>query len=93
MKVFKEFLLEDTLEEQTVYLPSGAEVVSVSKTSKGIQLLVIVTPKGYETSLPEIHTFKICLTDENFPGYAVKYIGSFISDIGSKHVIEIRKEH
>lgn len=93
MKVFKEFLLEDTLEEQTVYLPSGAEVVSVSKTGKGIQLLVIATPKGYETSLPEIRTFKICLTDENFPWHTVKYVGSFISDIGSKHVIEIRKEY
>ena len=93
MKAFKEFLLEDTLAEQTVYLPAGAEVVSVSKSSKGIQLLVIAPPKGYETSLPEIRTFKICLTDENFPGYAVKYIGSFMSDIGSKHVIEIRKDY
>lgn len=93
MRTFKEFLLEDTLEEQTVYLPAGAEVVSVSKASKGIQLLVIATPNGYETNLPEIRTFKICLTDENFPWHTVKYIGSFISDIGSKHVIEIRKEY
>ena len=72
MRTFKEFLLEDTLEEQTVYLPAGAEVVSVSKASKGIQLLVIATPNGYETNLPEIRTFKICLTDENFPWHTVK---------------------
>lgn len=93
MKVFKEFLLEDTLEEQTLYLPAGSEVVSVSKTGKGIQLLVIAIPKGYEIDLPELRTFKICLTDENFLWHTVKYIGSFVSDIGSKHVIEIRKEY
>lgn len=91
MRTFREFLLEDTLETQTVHLPAGTEVVSVSKTDKGIMLLAITTPKGYETELPEIRTFKICLTDENFVNHTVKYIGSFMSNIGPKHVIEIRK--
>lgn len=93
MRTFKEFLLEDTLASQTVHLPAGTDVVSVSNTDKGIMLLTITTPKGFEVELPEIRTFKICLTDENFVNHTVKYIGSFISDIGPKHVIEIRKEY
>ena len=91
MKTFKEFLLEDTLDEQTIHMPKATEVVSVAKTGKGIMLLTITTAKGYEIGLPEIRTFKICLTDEKFQDHTVKYIGSFTSNIGPKHVIEVRK--
>ena len=44
MRTFREFLLEDTLETQTVHLPAGTEVVSVSKTDKNFFLSVVITP-------------------------------------------------
>ena len=93
MKMFKEFLLDDkNISEQSLYLPSGAEVVNVSVTDTGLMLLAIVKPAGYETELPESRIFKICETDEIFHANTVKYIGSFTNTLGIKHVIEIKRE-
>ena len=93
MKTFKEFLLDEfIITEQSVYLPAGAEVVNVLMTNAGLMLLAIVKPTGYETELPENRIFKICDTGEIFYTHAVKYIGSFQSTLGIRHVIEIIKE-
>ena len=92
MREFKEFLIEDTMAEQTVYMPSESEIVGVNKTDHGIFLLAIV-PAACKSAVPEIRTFKICLLGENFSYSTVKYIGSFDSIIGNKYVIEVRKEH
>ena len=93
MKTFKEFLLDDkSIAEQSIYLPADAKVVNVSMTDSGLLLLVLVKPTGYDTGLPENHIFKICKTDEIFYANTVKYVGSFQSALGTKHVIEIIKE-
>lgn len=93
MRAFKEFLIEDTMAEQTVYMPAESEIVGVNKTDHGIFLLAIVPAAGYSETTPEIRNFKICLLGENFSYSTVKYIGSFDSIIGNKYVIEVRKEH
>lgn len=93
MKTFNEYLLDDkSITEQLVYLPNEAEVVNVSMTSRGLTVLAIVKPNGYDTELPKARTFKICSNGEIFYAGAVKYIGSFESLTGTKHVIEIIKE-
>ena len=93
MREFKEFLLDNkTISEQSIYLPTGAEVVNVSNTDRGLMLLAIVPASGYENGAPEIRTFKICANGENFIASTVKYIGSFESITGNKHVIELKKE-
>ena len=94
MKTFKEYLLDDKLfTNQTVHLPTDAEVVNVFKTDKGLVLLAIVKPPGYSIEPPVIRTFKICANDEIFTAPAVSYIGSFDSLLGTRHVIEIIKEY
>lgn len=92
MREFKEFLIEDTMAEQTVYMPSESEIVGVNKTDHGVFLLAIVPAAGYGETVPEIRNFKICLLGENFSYPIVKYIGSFDSIIGNKYVVEVRKE-
>lgn len=89
MKVFNEFLLDaDSSTEQTVYLPADSEVVNIIKTGEGIKLLVLAKYAGYDSQPPEIHKFKICASDEIFYLNIVKYIGSFESSLGIRHVIE-----
>jgi hypothetical protein len=93
MREFKEFLLDNkTISEQSIYLPADAEVVNVFNTDRGLMLLAITPAAGYENGLPEIRTFKICANGENFAASTVKYIGSFESITGNKHVIELKKE-
>lgn len=90
MRAFKEYLLkENELTDQTVYMPPEAEVVNVVKSTKGIALIAITKHTGYNNASPEIRTFKICTTDEIFYVDTVKYIGSFESSIGTRHVIEV----
>lgn len=90
MKTFKEYLLDSaSLTKQTVYLPTGAEVLRVSDTDSGLMLLVLADST---INMSELRTFKICLKDENLDVGAVRYVGSFDSSIGTKYVIEILKE-
>jgi hypothetical protein len=92
MKVFKEYLLdEQILTPQTICLPYAADVVNIIDTAKGPVLLAIVTPEEFTMGLPELRTFKICVNDENIYANTVKYIGSFVSSIGIKHIIEINR--
>lgn len=94
MKTFKEYILDEKfVGEQAIYMPHGAIVVNVSESNKGLILLAIATPEACTVDLPEIRTFKICATDEIFYANTVKYIGSFKSELGIKHVIEIIKEY
>jgi hypothetical protein len=94
MRTFKEYLLEEkVITPQSIHLPAQAEIVNVIKTDKGLMLLAIIKPPGYDTALPEIRTFKICSNDEIFTAPAVSYIGSFESLLGIRHVIEILKEY
>ena len=89
MRVFKEYLLDDkSLSTQTLYLPIGAEIVNIVKTPAGLKLLAIVKHTGYEQESLELHKYQICINDEIFYANTVKYMGSFESDIGIKHVIE-----
>lgn len=93
MKTFKEYLLDEkVLKEQTVHMPPGTSIVNVRKTGAGLMLLALTTPEAYVTNLPEIRTFKICANGEIFIAPTVKYIGSFESVTGIKHVVEIIKE-
>ena len=93
MKAFKEFLLEDTCNEQNIYLPAGAEIVDISSTDIGVALIAITASSGYGTSgIPEMRTFKICEKDEIFTGNIVKYLGSYKSLLGTKYVIEVKRE-
>jgi hypothetical protein len=90
MRVFKEYLLDEKiLSIQTLYLPSSAEVVNILKTTAGLKLLVIVKHASYEQEPLELHKYQICVNDEIFYTNTVKYIGSFESDVGVKHVIEV----
>lgn len=93
MKTFKEFLLDDkSATEQSIYLPASAKVVSVSMTDTGLTLLALVKHTGCDMEIPKNRIFKICKTDEIFYANTVKYVGSFQSTLGTKHVIEIIKE-
>jgi hypothetical protein len=87
MKNFKEYLLDKkcTL-PQSIYLPKKAEAVSVYDTEKGLKLLALVSSIELETDL---RTFKICTVDENIYMDNIRYIGSFTSITGLKHVIEV----
>lgn len=87
MKKFNTYLLENTITEQHVYLPEGAEVVGVITNDSVVNLLAIVPNSSL--GAPALRRFKICMTDEIFIGSTVKYIGSFKSDLGFKHVIEL----
>ena len=90
MRVFKEYLLDEkNLADQTVYLPAESEVVNVLNTSRGLVLLAVVKHTGYEDASPEIRKFKICTSGEIFYTPTVKYIGSFESSLGIRHVIEV----
>ena len=90
MKTLKEYLLDSKIiSEQTIHLPNTAEIVNVLSTKKGLVLLALV---DNSSELPDLRTFKICSSNEIFYYDAVKYIGSFDSITGNKHVIEIFKE-
>jgi hypothetical protein len=90
MRLFKEFLLDaESLAEQQIYMPAEAEIINIVKTALGLKLLVIVKQAALDT---KSRKFKICLSDEIFYAKTVEYIGSFESDVGIKHVIEIIKE-
>lgn len=94
MKLFREYFLDSAaMTKQTLYLPKDANVIKVSPTNKGLALLAIVTPEEYSNELPELRTFKICVNEENLYTDTVKYIGSFESNLGIKHLIEIIKEY
>lgn len=93
MKLFREYFLDSAaVTQQTLYLPKDANIVKVNFTDKGLALLAIVTPEECNTELPELRTFKICVNEENLYIDTVKYIGSFESNLGIKHLIEIIKE-
>ena len=86
MRLFKEFLLDaESLADQQIYMPAEAKIVNIVKTAIGLKLLAIVKQAALNT---ESRKFKICLNDEIFYAKTVKYIGSFESDVGTKHVIE-----
>lgn len=70
-----------------MYLPEGADVVDVITKDSIVNLLAIVPNSSLGT--PVLRRFKICTTDEIFIGSTVKYIGSFKSDLGFRHVIEL----
>lgn len=90
MKTFKEYTLDsNSLAEQSIYLPNGAEVVKVEEGDKGLVLIALIDTT---TTLSELRAFKICLKDENWSAGTVKYIGSFNSFIGTKYVVELVKE-
>lgn len=87
MKIFKEYLLEKKcFTNQTLYLPTNSEAVMVNDTKKGLLLQVITDTNIYTT---ELRTFKVCMNDENIYADAVKYIGSFDSAAGIRHIVEI----
>lgn len=92
MKVFKEFLLEDTCTEQNIYLPAGTEIVGVANTDLGVVLVAITAHTSFDSAAPELRTIKICANDEIFTGSIVRYLGSYKSDLGARHVIELKKE-
>ena len=90
MKIFKEFILnEQSIAEQVIYLPSKSEVLSITKTTNGLALIVLTKYTGYDNEPSETHKFKICATEEIFYSNTVKYIGSFESSLGIRHVIEV----
>lgn len=87
MKMFKEYPLEKlSLAPQTIYLPKGAEVVSVQDTSLGLMLYALINSAEIAT---DIRTFKICNTSENFYSNDVKYIGSIKAELGTCHIVEL----
>lgn len=90
MRTFKEYMLDEKqLSDQTLYLPAGADIVAVTKTSKGVMLVVVTKHVTYNAPAPELHTFKICASDEIFYADTVNYIGSFEGSLGLRHVIEV----
>ena len=87
MQMFKNYLLDKKcFTPQTLYLPTSADIVAIRDTDKGLILLATITPF---TTATELRTFKICANDESIYADAVKYIGSFDTDIGIRHVVEI----
>ena len=88
MRAFKEFLLDTgNLEDQTIYMPCGSEVVGLAKSGDLVKIIALVYYTGAEAS-PDIRSFRVCLSDEIFYAGTVKYIGSFDGPLGLRHVIE-----
>ena len=91
MKILKEILLDSTvITPQTVYTPKNSEVVDVYLSGTNIKILVLTDPN--ETDF-QLKTFKICTKDENIYFDAVKYIGTFETDLGKWFLIEIERSN
>jgi hypothetical protein len=89
VKTFNKFLLdENSLSKQTVYMPHETEVVDVVKSDLGV-MLIALNQNASAAAPPDLHTFKICASDEIFYVDTVKYIGSYVGKLGLRHVIEI----
>ena len=89
MLVFKEYVIDKkSIAVQTTYLPENANIVNVKSSDKGLSLIALVDPIALTT---ELRTFKICTDDENIYFDTVKYLGSFESDLGMRHVIELNR--
>ena len=87
MKKISRYLLDSKcLTFQTVYLPKSAEIVSISNSDTGLFLIVLSDSVYTET---ELHTFKICLLDENICAENISYIGNFKEYSTTMYVIEI----
>ena len=67
-------------------------MVNVRYSNNLLILLVIATLKEPINKALKVRTFKVCLNDENLYTNTVKYLGSFESLTGIRHVIEIDKE-
>lgn len=87
MKTIKEYLLnKECFAAQMVYLPIGADVVALQDAGESLKLIVTINSA---TTLTELRTFKICTSNEILYADTIKYIGSFVSLIGTIHVVEI----
>lgn len=85
----KEFLLDrDSMNNQTVYMPVGAQLFTVTYSTAG--LFVVAAVDIAETQC-QLRTFKICDSDGWFVEHAIKYVGSFNTDSGMRYVVEIQE--
>ena len=85
--MFKNYLLDKKcFTPQTLYLPTCTDIVAIRDTDNGLMLLATITPS---TTTTELRTFKICANDESIYADAIKYVGSFDTSIGTRHVVEI----
>jgi hypothetical protein len=87
MKAVYEYLLDsNSINKQTLYLPVGAEVLTVKNTEKGLLLFVLAT----STELyAELHTFQICATAELIGDANIKYITTCEVSGDLRHVFEV----
>lgn len=90
MTKIKEFLLDrDSMNNQTVYMPVGAQLFTVTDSATG---LFIVAAVDVAETHNQLRTFKICDSNGWFMEPVVKYVGSFITDGGMRHVVEIQED-
>lgn len=90
MKVVKEYLISDnTTRAQNVYMTTGADVFTATEES-GVVRLFVVADNTVSTS--ELRSFEVHGSDELFDAECVKYIASYESSLGFRHVFEILKE-
>lgn len=87
----KEFLLDKTITGvQTLYMPVGTQLFTVVDTQGG--LFIIAAVDIAETST-QLRSFKICDNRGWFTEQSVKYVGSFETDVGTQHVVELIEEN
>jgi hypothetical protein len=87
VKSIHEYILDDKdIDLQSFYLPVGADVIAIQKSSKGLILSVL----GPLTATSKaIRSFKVCKANETIYYDNVKYIGSYESELGICYVIEV----
>jgi hypothetical protein len=85
MKIIREYLLDkESCRVQELYLPIGAEIISVqSDYYRGLRLVALINATA---SVTELRTFKICEPEDKVWEEAIKYVGSFNN---GKYIIEI----
>ena len=87
MKRVRDYILDSTrIINQTLYLPKGAEIISIENSGSLLTLYVLLDPTEVQDDL---RTFKICTTSQNFFEDNVKFLGTFKSDFGPRHLFEI----
>ena len=87
MRSIYEYILDDEdMTLQSFYLPVGADVIAIQKSSK--RLILSVLGPLIATS-KTIRSFKICKANETIYYDNIKYIGSYESELEIYYVIEV----
>lgn len=85
-KINEYFIKDGVVSAQTVYMTTGAQVVHASEENGVVTLFALAEATEFTT---ELRSFEIHGTGELFSAETVKYVASYSSAIGTRHVFEI----